>query len=343
LLAFEAEGERMSDGSASSAAVPAASANAIKEPNLVMVQSESCEEEVEAPVSKKQRKSKVSKKLSANDDQAGEVDAHATPAENTEASTASNNLAATMLAASSSVSAGKKKADLKAQPLITDLLRAIKKVDSKKVAAQTLKEATILVTVSPGGEAYVVIKKDINDQVINAFGKRFEKRAPKDGIEQVSVTMFTCRKRDSKYADNGYENVLKKEDVLKAGFNSAEPMLRQYQATLAMKKITLKLPDTIPRIRAEINISVSPHGEAQVTGDTIFISMTASMFGEHGCSVLLNYDQKNSMTRGHQFNLRKVPPMWYCPLTNDDIKASVSNLITDLMMDDRLVVNGGSQ
>ena len=67
---------------------------------------------------------------------------------------------------------------------------------------------------------YVKLNRDQSEALLAAFGVRFEKRAPKEGVQADSITEFTIRKKESTWSVNGYETVMKKEDMVKAGASS---------------------------------------------------------------------------------------------------------------------------
>jgi hypothetical protein len=158
-------------------------------------------------------------------------------------------------------------------------------------------------------------------------------------VEQTSLSKFTIRKRNSDFAQNGYEMVYKKEDMVKNGISCTKNTLKELHVKLQAKGMALAIPSVVPLLRAEITMHMAANGEAQVTGDTIFISLTTSIFGHHGCSMLLNYDKDNCEPYKHCFMLRKSPPMWYCCMVNEELKESVMKLMENLSVDDRLVVN----
>jgi hypothetical protein len=240
-------------------------------------------------------------------------------------------------------SVGKKKAVASGPPPknLLEIWKQMKKFDTTTAMSEGINMKNLQpidVNITPGGECFVKLTKEQADGVLQRFGIRFEKRAPKDGVEQASLTKFTIRKKESRYSSNGYEMLYKKEDMVRDGINCMEQTLKDYDSSLQAKGMALAFPDVVPSLRAEITFNMASNGEAQVTGDTIFISITHSIFGHHGCSMLLNYDSHNHRPYKHTFILRKHPPMWFCTMASEEVKESVMELMEKLSLDNRLVV-----
>ena len=133
--------------------------------------------------------------------------------------------------------------------------------------------------------------------------------------------------------------MFKKEEMIKQNITNMKGYLNDINSKLNKKGMALSILAKIPDLRAEINVHLAENGEAQVTGDTIFISLTRSVFGDHGCSMLLNFDRANCQPYPHTFQLRKFPAMWFCCMATEEIKEGVMGLMENLAADDRLVVN----